>query len=236
MGLGSELVLLSIGSRGRPHFSPQLAYSLVVAELFELAQAGRIELRGDRIFLVDRTPIGVPLADEQLHRLTGGVVNLRVWLERRAPFRIDSYVGELNAGGVISVRTITMGNADPVKGIMLNESARSAAAARRLVEVCERGRAAEGDALAFVVLARAGRAADAHLRGWSNRKRRAAVDGLVRAVPTTDSPAEKLLAACLGLISELSRKAPTKPGDGRTIDQQIGLTRAGRNAALYWGM
>lgn len=233
MGLGSELVLLSIGPQGRPHFSPELAYALVAGELFELALAGRIELRDDRIKLLDRTPIGSIPEDAHLKRmasLSNGVGTLSAWLERRAVFRIGIYVDGLAALGVVRLRSIPMGNADPVRAISVNEPARFGAAERRLLDICEFHGAPEMDDLAFAVLARVGKCADAHLRGWSHRGLRAALDELVQSYPAHGGPAEGLLAECLRLIPELARIAPKKIGDSRTIDQQIGLTRAAR----YW--
>lgn len=252
MGLGSELVLLSIGPKGRPRFSPELAYALVAAELFELAQDGRIELLDDRIKLLDRTPIGSIPADEQLKRmasLTNGVGTLSAWLERRAPFRIEIYVDGLRALGVIRLRLTPMGDAGPVRSISVNDPAPFEAAERRLLDICESHGVPAMDDLAFAVLARVGKCADAHLRGWSHRRLRTALDEFVRLYPAGGGPgrsegsggaagpggaAEELLAECLRLIPELARMAPKKVGDSRTLDQQIGLTPAGRNAALYW--
>lgn len=218
MGLGYELVILAIdGEDGRPQFSPELAYSLVAAELVE--KATRMEVRGGDV-------------DEQVAAM---LEKIPARLEGRGPWRIDRYVGDLVAAGVISLSTTSTGRNESVKRIDGRDPKRFAAAERRLLSVCESRADPEFGDLAFAVLAYVGKCADAHLRGWSNRGRRARLDALVGSIGDLKNPAARVLAACVAEIPGLAAKAPTKPGNGHTLDEQIGLTREGRNAALYWG-
>lgn len=98
MALGTELTLLAIDA-GPEHVRTEAAlpYALAVAELVELAAAGRITASGGRIEVLDRSPIGDVLADDALLRLTdlGGEVSVEQWLKPRAQVRVEAYLSDL---------------------------------------------------------------------------------------------------------------------------------------------
>lgn len=104
MALGTELTLLALDA-GPEHVRTEAAlpYALAAAELVELAAAGRIRADGERIEVLDRSPIGDVLADDALIRLAerGEDVSLEQWLESRAPTRVGAYLAGLSYDGEV---------------------------------------------------------------------------------------------------------------------------------------
>lgn len=237
MGLGGDLVILAIDSRGgQPRFCPDLAYSLAAAELLESAFSGRVRLEGEDDSAGSAPADGVPSPDAASpHVIDRSAVRDIVTHRLRdyGPWRIDKHVGELAAAGVVAVRTVS-GPGRSVRAITARDTGRFAAVERRLLGLCDSGSEPAIEDLAFAALAEVGKCADAHLRGRANRERRARLRALADSVPERPGTAGRLLAVCVDVIPGLARKAPKRPGDGRTIDQQIGLTEAGRNAAIFW--
>ena len=237
MGLGSELVILAIGDGGpKPRFSPELAYALATAELVDLAVAGRLELRGERLVVVDSTRTGEAQDDDVLRAIGRSTkrVTMPEWLAERGPWRIDAYVKELVAAGVVRVEKLRPRSADGAKTIRIRDADRFARVEERLLRVCDSTTEPTVEELAFAVLARLGKCADAHVRGWGNRARRARLRNLVTTVLDSGDPAIRLLGACIPEIHRLALVAPERISDTRTIDEQIGLSPAGRTIR-FWG-
>jgi hypothetical protein len=80
---------------------PALPYSSAVAELVDLAVAGRITLRGGLIEVLDRSTIGDVLTDDSLARFPGTGYGLSVeqWLERHGPPRSKEPGGARTGAG-----------------------------------------------------------------------------------------------------------------------------------------
>lgn len=87
---------------------PALPYSSAVAELVDLAVAGRITLRGGLIEVLDRSTIGDVLTDDSLARLPGTGCGLSVeqWLERHGPPRSKDPGGATDRRGLRLVTDI----------------------------------------------------------------------------------------------------------------------------------
>jgi hypothetical protein len=240
MGLGSDLLLLGVDARGRePRFGPELAYALVSAELVELAFAGRIRLGEDPtdwIELVDGAATGSGLSDAALARLgerTDPPV-VSAWLTACGPYRIGQYVKALSAEGVLAVRAAAVGSG-PRSTLAVLKPERLAAAQGRLLAACASDQTPPlGAELAFAALSYVSSAAEAHLSGFSHRRERARLRELFRHVCSSNDPDLRMLRACVAEIPKLALRQRRDSGDGRTLDERIGLTEAGRNAALYW--
>jgi hypothetical protein len=105
MALGIDLMSLAIDAEpGYLRVGPELPYALIVAELVDLAVAGRITLRGDLIIVLDRSPIGDVLADDGLTRLADFAHGVTVddWLKRQGRWRAEAYLDGIRHDGVPS--------------------------------------------------------------------------------------------------------------------------------------
>jgi hypothetical protein len=72
MSLAEELVLLAYNDDGAPQgTSIWMDYGIAGAHLVELALAERVEVRADRIVVVDPTPTGSPAVDAALATIAG---------------------------------------------------------------------------------------------------------------------------------------------------------------------
>jgi hypothetical protein len=78
-----------------------LAYSLVAADLVDLALTGQLELRGDTATAADRTRIGTPMSGDKFAIMNMSAMRVMVsqWLADRGPRRIASTFGDSVLGG-----------------------------------------------------------------------------------------------------------------------------------------
>jgi hypothetical protein len=170
MALGTELTLLAIDA-GPEHVRAEAAlpYALVVAELVDLAAAGRITAIDGRIEVLDRSPIGDVLADDTLMRLAdlGEDASVEQWLERHAPARVEAYLAGLTSE-------------DPV-GDAVGPGAEAAAGRLRGLLADAREPLAVRD-LAFAVLANATGWPRTHLRTKDRHAERARLRALTAEV------------------------------------------------------
>ncbi|HTJ69015.1 MAG TPA: GPP34 family phosphoprotein [Actinospica sp.] len=238
MGLGSELAILAIDSKsGRPRFSADLAYSLAAADLVEMVLNGRIQLRADHDADADPAPASAPSFGILFANLRMSKMRtvIPTWLAERGPKAINKHVDELVASGAITLKPILVGPGESKQAITVHDPDRFATAEQRLQAACAPAADPTFEDLAFAVLANTAKCASPHLHGWSNRAQRRRLDELTQSVDALVAPAAQFLAVCIASIRELAHNAPKRPGDNRSLDQQIGLTRTGRDAALYWG-
>jgi hypothetical protein len=106
--LGTDLVLLSIDpGSGRIRLESNLRYGLMGSELVRLAAKGRIDIRDDRIIVLE--PADVSTGDPQLDEALGSIMAARralrprVWVGRPRPGIVQSYLDMLAAWGVIGL-------------------------------------------------------------------------------------------------------------------------------------
>lgn len=224
-----DLLLLAIDPRGRTWFGPRLSYTLPVAELIDLAQAGRIELRDGRVVVLDAANAREAPADFLLGKLgqySGSTVF--DWVAQRGPRRIDPYLTNASGQGVVRIVTVAPGR----KVLEVTDAEPIKAMTRRLVAVLD-DPAPELKDISFVVLADAAGIARPHLRGWGHRRHRACLSAMREA--TGGDMSTEILRAGITAISKLSRRASRLgSADPRTIDQQIGMTPNARQAAIWF--
>jgi len=225
-----DLVLCAIDAgSGRARFGPRLSYALPVAELCDLVLAGCVTLDGDYLAVQPRQA-GDPVAGAALSALARcEPVTVPGWVKIRGPYGIDRYLRAAADAGV--VRIVPQ---DGRKVLKVADAGPLHQAADRLVTVLDDPAPGFSDA-AFVMLADLTRVARPQLRGWGNRKRRARLAALRRALSSTagrDDDANAVLRAGLDAVVRMSRLAGADP---RSIDKQIGLTDSGRAGAIYTG-
>jgi golgi phosphoprotein 3 len=227
-----DLVLCAIDARsGQARFGPQLSYALPVAEMVHLAMAGRVALRDDRLVIIDAQPTGEAIADSaltDLHDLpaTYPPLTVRSWSSWRGPHRIELYLKRAVDMGVVRIesdsrtgdKTLTVVQTEPIEQVT-----------RRLIAAVDEPAPAIEDA-AFAVLADAAGIARPLLQGRTERRHLARLSKLRDTGSASD--AAQILQAGLKAIIELSRLATADP---RNMDQRIGLTPAGRRAAVLFG-
>lgn len=170
-------MLLTIDAEaGRTRFGPSLAFSLVVAELVDLAVAGRITLRGELIHVLDSHPIGDVLADDSLARLAhteGEPITVEQWLSRRRIGRIGSYLAGLQNAEII--RAAHPASDEPV---WVADPERATAPTRRLRALTQQGGDPTVQDVAFAALARSSGWPQARLCGRKHRHERARLNHL----------------------------------------------------------
>jgi hypothetical protein len=183
MGLGIDLTLLAVDAEpGYLRVGPSLPYSLVVGELVDLAAAGRIAVRGDRLEVLDRSPIGDVLADGALSKLAqiGPGLPVEQWLEREGPWHVEAYLSGLRSEHVLresSVKVIGSGR------IEIADTLRAAAPVHRLrALIDDAGEPSSVQDLAFIVLADSTGWPRAHLSRSAYRERRARLKRLTSSV------------------------------------------------------
>lgn len=242
MDTAIDLVLCAIDPRsGRVRFGPELSYALPVAEAADLARAGRVGLSGGCLSVVSREPAGEPLADAALDFLQAGAARPSVedWVRERSLGRIPQYVAAAVEAGIV---TVVPAGAAVFRKLATADPARLARPSRCLAETLD-DPAPESAGAAFALLADAAGVAGAHLRGRRNRARRARLASLRReaaAARDTAADPDRILRDGLEAIACLraARTAAARRAyaSGRTVDQQIGLTRDGHtlNAFLNW--
>jgi Golgi phosphoprotein 3 (GPP34) len=215
MGLGTDLTLLAIDAdaSGRPGGGPALDYALTVAELVELAAAGRIAVRGGAIAVLDRTPIGDGPADDSLARLADpGQPGQSVaqWVERRGRWRFEAYLAGLRYDHVL--REPSTARPDRIE---IADTLRAQAPVRRLRVLMDdaAGPPSVTD-LAFVALARYTGWPQAHLRIAAHGRHRARIERLAAAVAGSgevpgfsDDPVLPVLRQGLRAVARLGRAA-----------------------------
>jgi Golgi phosphoprotein 3 (GPP34) len=229
MDTGTDLLLLAIDpDSGQTRFGPRLSYALPVAELTDLVRAGRLGLDENNLVVINAKPTGETQADSALAVLAAnsGPVSVTSWVKWRGPRRIDPYLHAAVDAGIVHIVTagspgrklISVDDAEPIKS-----------ATRKLMAVLDEPEASFAD-IAFAVLAGTAGLAGPHLHGWDRRRHRARLSALDHAGP--GDVATSVLHAGAKAARRLARRAGLDP---RTIDQQIGLTPAGRDAAIFLG-
>jgi hypothetical protein len=183
MGLGIDLTLLAIKAEpGYLRVEPALPYSLVVAELVDLAAAGRITLHGELIEVLDRSGIGDALADDSLARLAavGHGLSVEQWLKQRSRWRVEAYLAGLREDRVLSESSAEVVGAGRIE---IADTLRAAAPVHRLLELIVQERdALSVQDLAFVVLAGSTGWPQAHLQLSAHRELRAGLRHLTASV------------------------------------------------------
>lgn len=219
MGLGNDLTLLAIhaDASGRPSPGPALDYALTVAELVDLAAAGRIAVRGGAIAVLDPMPLGDVLADDSLARLADlgePGESVAQWVERRGRWRFEAYLTGLRYDHVLHDPSA----ARPER-IEIADTLRSEEPVRRLRMLMDA--AADPPCvpdLAFVALARYTGWPQAHLRIAGHRRHRARLKHLAAAAAGSaqlpgylDEPAFPVLRQGLRAVARL---AAAREADG----------------------
>jgi hypothetical protein len=232
VAIAMDLLLCAIDARsGQAHFGPKLSYALPVAEMIHLVQAGRVELRDDHLAIIDAEPTGEPIADSALTDVqhlpaTYPPLTVHSWVSWRGPHRIELYLKSAVDAGIVKI--VTDGQPGH-KTLTVTDPARIDQVTCRLTAVLDE--TAPGfDDVAFVVLADAAGIARPQLHGRDERRRRSRLSTLRRT--KADGDAAQVLHSGLKAIAELSRLAAADP---RSIDRRIGLTPAGRTAAMLFG-
>jgi Golgi phosphoprotein 3 (GPP34) len=226
-----DLLLCAIDARsGQTWFGPKLSYALPVAELIDLTMAGRIAFRKNSPIITDPQPTGELLADAELrhlHTIPAAYLPMTVqrWMSLRGPWHIDSYLSAATGAGIVKI--VTAGDTG-TKTLSVIDPEPIRQAVRRLIAVLDEPAPVLED-IAFAVLADAAAIARPHLDGWNQRGRRARLSALRRS--RVDGDAAQVLRVGRKTVAELARLAP---GDPRTIEQRMGLTRPGVSAAKYW--
>jgi Golgi phosphoprotein 3 (GPP34) len=229
MDTGTDLLLLGIDpNSGQTRFGPRLSYALPVAELTDLVQAGRLGLDEDNLVVISSKPTGEAQADSALTVLAEQSEPLSVasWVKWRGPRRIDPYLHAAVDAGIVHI--VTVGSPER-KLISVDDAERIRSATRRLIAVLDDPEATFAGK-AFAVLAGAAGLAGPHLQGRDHRRHRARLSALDHAGPA--DVGESVLTAGAKAARRLAKHAGLDP---RTIDQQIGLTPAARNAAIFLG-
>lgn len=189
MGLGIDLMLLAIDAEpGYLRVGSKLPYALVVAELVDLAVAGRITLRGELIEVLDRSPTGDVLADDSLARLADLGRGLRVeeWLERRGRWHVEAYLAGLRYEHVLRDSSATAIGSGQIE---IADSLRAAEPVHRLRALMAAERAPSAvDDVAFMVLADATGWPRAHLRLPTHRHHRARLKRVTASVAAAVDP------------------------------------------------
>lgn len=219
MGMGTDLTLLVIDAdaSGRPGAGPALDYALSVAELVELAAAGRIAVRGGAIAVLDRMPIGDVLADDSLARLADlGEPGQSVaqWVERRGRWRFEAYLEGLRYDHVLREPSTARPDRIEIADTLLAQ-----APVRRLRVLMDdaAGPPSVTD-LAFVALAGYTGWPQAHLRIAAHGRHRARIERLAAAVAGSGEvpgfsgdPVLPLLRQGLRAVARLGRAAEADP-------------------------
>lgn len=236
MGMGTDLTLVSINAEtGHAGFGPALAYSLALAELVDLAVADRIALRGIHIDMLDPAPAGDALPDDCLARLAESTqpVLLERWLAQRGPWRIDAHVEALAGMNILRIATPAVGG-----GARIEVTDRPAVREvdRALRAVIAGGRESTAEQCTFAALVRLSGWPQIHLRGWAHRRDRVRLARLAASATRHDADrgqTSALLRHGGRMVPKLARSARAH-GPGKNIDSQIGLTDAGRTAAIWF--
>lgn len=238
MAIGVDLTLVSIDAvSGRTRFGPAVAFALAVGELVDLALLGRVALRDDHLVAVrQERPVGEPLLDKALAWLAAEQSQpptVSQWVAERGPWRIDEYVFALEEAGVLRLVPIDPPTAG-VKRIEVKEAQRIHAAVDRLSNAIMRGDAAPYEEQAFATLTAAAGCAREHLRGWNHRADRKRLREVSESA-CQDNDSDAAARTILGQgIQALRTHAKQAGGSSRTIDEQIGLTEAGKWAAISY--
>jgi hypothetical protein len=219
MGLGADLTLLAIhaDASGRAGAGPALDYALTVAELVDLAAAGRIAVRGGAIAVLDRMPVGDVPADDSLAGLADlGEPGQSVaqWVERRGRWRFEAYLAGLRYDHVLRDPSA----ARPER-IEIADTLRAEAPVRRLRVLMDA--AADPPSvtdLAFVALAEYTGWPQAHLGIAAHRRHRARLKRLAAAAAGSaqppgypEDPAFPVLRQGLRAVARLGRAAEADP-------------------------
>jgi hypothetical protein len=228
--IGPDLTLVPIDAvSGQARFSPAVAYALAAGELVDLTLAERITLRDDRLVVQRHDPVGNPLLDKALVLLTekqGAPPTVSQWVAERGPWRIDEYVHALEEGG-----TLLLVPLDPpipgVKRIEVKDPHRVRSAVDRLTTTIAAGDSHPYEDQAFAALVDAARCAWP-LHGWQHRSDRKQLRNLGKAAcrdQNDNASARTILRQAVHALRVHARHAAV--GSSRTMDEQIGLTKAG---------
>jgi hypothetical protein len=225
MGLGAELTLLAVHagtSSGGLNTGPSLDYALVVAELVDLAAAGRIAVHDGVIEVLDRMQIGEALSDDSLARIAdlarngGPGATVAQWVESRGQWRVRTYLAGLRYEHVVREPSTPRGPAPPIE---IADTLRAEAVVRRLRTLMDTDAdPASVQDLAFAVLAGFTDWPRVHLRVVADRRRRERLKQLSAAVAGSrgfprlaQDPALPLLREGLRAVRRLSRAAELEP-------------------------
>lgn len=169
--LGEDLVLLSIRDNGRVATKERIGFGLMGSELVRLALASRVDIRDDRIVVLDPTPTGDPELDQALASLSEKRRPPKATDWVRSPRRkiLDAYLDRLARSGVIrreSARLL------PINLWRVADPGRVAAARARLDAIAQGSGQVDTAQVALAGLATAAGLGGLLYPGWPHRAQR----------------------------------------------------------------
>lgn len=228
MALGLDVMATAIDpDTGTVRVGARLAYALAAAELVTLADARRIELRDGVIAAVAEEPVEDVRAADALERLLRlpKPSNVYDWLRRRGPYRIEAYIAGLEDGNLIRLTAMVGGG----KRITVVNSGELRAVHQRLAAAYTFPPVQPLEDFALAVLAVASRGGGFGFGSPGRVRRRLVRRELADLAPGgADAQVKGLLRECLAAIDGLARSG----GTGRSDDERIGLSEAGRWAGI----
>jgi hypothetical protein len=252
--VGLDLMATAIDpDTGTVRVGARLAYALAAAELVTLADARRVELRTGVLAAVADEPVEDVRAADALERLLRLPKPITVydWLRQRGPYRIDAYIAALEDGGLIRLTAMVGGG----KRITVVNAGELRAVHRRLEEAYAFPPMLSAEDFELAVLAVASRGGGFGFGSPSRVRRRlvkralgagggsglagfAGASGSAgfagsgtgpgAAAGLVDAEVRALLRECLAAVDGLARSG----GTGRTDDERMGLSEAGRWAGI----
>ncbi len=184
-----DLFLISVDAdSGRPHFGPNLAFTLALAELLDQIRAGR----------------GAPRDQDAVHG----------WIAGRGPHCIEAYLAAAHRSGCLKVAARRADGAPARKRIQVADRRQLDDASGRLIRVLGAPHSPTEEDLTFLVLASEIGRAQAHLRGFKHREHRRRLDELVKWVTEYDKRQSALQTALrqgLEAVRALAARMPFTP-------------------------
>lgn len=179
--LGEDLVLLAINPRsGRLADADRLRFGLMGAELVRLAADRRVDIKDDRIIVLDAGPTGDPELDAALASLAQARRPPRAKKWVGAPRRriCQTYLAHLAEAGTIQA---DRGGLLPVTQWRITDEVRAAAARARLDAIAGGSGPVDTEQAAFAGLASASGLGSHLYPGWGNRALRKRLDQVAKS-------------------------------------------------------